>query len=123
MPEIIVGYEGSDTAKASLGEAAALSKELGAGWSGVRVRALRLRGGDVPTQRDAVPELADDLGLVRAEHHEDRMGDAGRPLDVDRLGVGHLGAQAVGEVGRRLLARRQGEDEAPAPADLEALVA
>jgi hypothetical protein len=59
MPEIFVGYEGSDTAKAALGEAAALSKELGAGWSGVRVRALRLRGGDVPTQRDAVSELAE----------------------------------------------------------------
>ena len=54
-----------------------------------------------------------------AEHDEDRVGDAARALDVDRLGVGNLGAKAGREIGRRLLARRQREDEAPAAAYLE----
>ena len=80
MPEIIVGYDGSETAKTALGVAAALSKDLGSGLVLVFGYAPRgYGGGEVPSQRDAVFELAEKATAEGAE----RAKAAGIEAEVD----------------------------------------
>ena len=68
MAKIVVGYDGSDNAKAALDEAVALAKQLGDGLVLVFGYAPRgYGGGEVPTHRDAVFELAEKVTAEGAE--------------------------------------------------------
>jgi nucleotide-binding universal stress UspA family protein len=68
MPGIILGYDGSETAKAALDQAAALSKELQAGLVLVFGYAARgYGGGEVRAQRDAIFELGEKVIAEGAE--------------------------------------------------------
>jgi nucleotide-binding universal stress UspA family protein len=80
MPEIIIGYDGSETAQAALDQAAALSKDLGAGLVLVFGYAPGgYGGGEVKAQRDAVFELAEKVTAEGAE----RAKAAGVEAEVD----------------------------------------
>ena len=71
MAEIIVGYDGSDCAKAALDTACNLAKSLGDDVVLVFGYAPGgYGGGEVPSQREAVKELGEKVaaeGLVRAQ--------------------------------------------------------
>jgi nucleotide-binding universal stress UspA family protein len=73
VSEIVVGYDGSDTAAAALDHAAAFAKDLGDSIVIVFGYAPGgYGGGEVPAQREAVEELAekvtaDGLGRAKAE--------------------------------------------------------
>ncbi|HYY07381.1 MAG TPA: universal stress protein, partial [Actinomycetota bacterium] len=70
MGQIVVGYDGSDCSKAALGEACTLARALGDRVVIVFGYAPHgAGGGEVPTQREAVKELAEKVtaeGLERA---------------------------------------------------------
>jgi nucleotide-binding universal stress UspA family protein len=108
MSEIVVGYDGSDSAKAALDQAIALAKELGdtilivfgfaPGGYG---------GGEVPTQRRAVKELGEkvtgegatrvaEAGVEHAvellnEHGPDALSDIADRCDARMIVVGTKG--------------------------------
>src|SRR5262245_35591699 len=71
MSEIVVGYDGSDCAKAALQESLELAKDLGDSVVLVFGAAPGgYGGGEVPTQRDAVMEYAEKVtkeGVATAE--------------------------------------------------------
>jgi nucleotide-binding universal stress UspA family protein len=68
MSEIVVGYDGSDTSKAALDQAAELAKGLGDKIVLVFGYAPGgYGGGEVPAQREAVEELAEQRSAEGAE--------------------------------------------------------
>ena len=100
MSEIVVGYDGSDTAKRALEEAAGLAKALGdkivivfgfaPGGYG---------GGEVPAQRDAVKEIGEKI----TKEGVDSLASAGVESEVEMVNA--KGAHALNEVADRRDAR------------------
>ena len=101
MPEIVIGYDGSDCAKTALDEAVALAKELGdsvlivfgfaPGGPG---------GGEVQAQRDAVKELGE-----RRSRGGRRKGRRGRRRTRGRVASTSTGADALSDSRNELDAR------------------
>ena len=111
MSEIVVGYDGSDSAKAALDQAIALAKELGdtilivfgfaPGGYG---------GGEVPTQRRAVKELGEKVTGEGAA----RVAEAGVEHAVELLNEHGAGcAERHRGPARRAHDRRRHQGESP----------
>ena len=100
MSEIVVGYDGSDCAKAALDQAVALAKDLGDGILIVFGFAPGgYGGGEVPTQRDAVKELGERLTAEAA----DRVAEAGVDHAIEM--INEHGADALNAIAERHDAR------------------
>ncbi len=79
MSEIIVGYDGSDCGRAALDEACSLAKELGDKIVVVFGYAPGgYGGGEIPTHREAVEELGEQITAEAAKRAE----AAGVPHEV-----------------------------------------
>ena len=108
MPEIVIGYDGSDCAKTALDEAVALAKDLGDSVLIVFGFAPHgPGGGEVKAQRDAVHELGEritgeaaarvaDSGVDHAvemlpEHGADALSDLANERDARMIVVGTHG--------------------------------
>jgi nucleotide-binding universal stress UspA family protein len=82
MSEIVVGYDGSDYAKAALDEAVALARDLGDSVLIVFGFAPHgAGGGEVKAQRDAVHELGERITAEAAE----RVAESGVDHTVEML--------------------------------------
>jgi nucleotide-binding universal stress UspA family protein len=100
MSEIVVGYDGSDRAKAGLGQAVALAKELGDKIVIVFGYAPRgFGGGEVPTHREAVKEHGEKVTKEAAA----TATAAGVPHEVAL--VNEKGAEALIDVAGKRAAR------------------
>src|SRR5690242_20907453 len=100
MSEILVGYDGSDYAKAALDEAVALARDLGDSILIVFGFAPHgAGGGEVKAQRDAVHELGDRITAEAAE----RVAESGVDHAVEMLP--EHGANALNDLANQRNAR------------------
>jgi nucleotide-binding universal stress UspA family protein len=100
MSEIVVGYDGSDYAKAALDEAVALARDLGDSVVIVFGYAPHgAGGGEVEAQREAVRELGERITAEAAA----RVADSGVDHTVEMLP--EHGANALSDLANQLDAR------------------
>jgi nucleotide-binding universal stress UspA family protein len=102
MSEIVVGYDGSDCSKAALAEACEMAKAMGDKIVLVFGYAPGgYGGGEIPTHREAVEEIAEEVTAEAAERAE--AAGVEHEVRLKPLKPAHALVEAAAEGGARMI--------------------